>query len=112
MLTMIPFGGTFDLVKLSGKTLREMFEHAVDLDITENSMVFRNLLQVSGFKVTYDLKNPPNQRVKKILVLENNKKRTYNELDENKSYYVVVNSFIFRGGDGYSMIKRDQQEHK
>lgn len=29
LITVLPFGGTFDLVQMNGSTLREVFEHSV-----------------------------------------------------------------------------------
>ncbi|XP_063706239.1 apyrase-like [Culicoides brevitarsis] len=112
LLTMVPFGNTLDVVKISGKTLRDVFEHAVDLDSHKYNKVFRNLLQVSGFKIVYNLNNPINQRAEKILVLEKNGNDIiYNDLDNNKLYEVMIPSFIFKGGDGFTMFKTDKLEH-
>lgn len=111
LLTMLPFGSTLDLITVPGRTLKEAFEHAVTLESGDKE--FRNLLQVSGFKVTYDLKKPVKERVEEVLVREHEGGTTvYKKLDEDKNYQVVITSFLFKGGDGYSMFKRDSTDHK
>lgn len=44
LLSVLPFGGTFDLVELSGSTLRKTFEYAVRRYGTNSG----EFLQVSG----------------------------------------------------------------
>lgn len=113
LLTMLPFGSTLDLIKIPGNTLKEAFEHAVGLEVADKNTIFRNFLQVSGFKVIYNLKNPAKERVERVLVKENeNGQIVYKDLDKDKMYEVVINSFLFKGGDGFKMFKRDHLEHK
>lgn len=54
-----------------------------------------------------------NKRVQQVLVLEHKDDSTvYKELNENKLYQVVIISFLFKAGDGYTMFKRDHLVHK
>lgn len=52
------------------------------------------------FKVKYDASKPKGQRVVEVTLLNGAK------LDNNKSYKVVTNDFLYDGGDGYSMFKQ------
>lgn len=113
LLTMLPFGSTLDLIKVPGKTLKAAFEHAVGVETVEKNTIFRNLLQMSGFKVMYNLQKPVKQRVERVLVFEHEGGTTvYKDLEDEKQYEVVINSFLFKGGDGFAMFKRDHLEHK
>uniref|UniRef100_A0A336LSS0 apyrase n=1 Tax=Culicoides sonorensis TaxID=179676 RepID=A0A336LSS0_CULSO len=112
IISMLPFGNYLELVKIPGKTLREAFEHAVSLPNNGRDTVFRNLLQVSGINVVYDLKREIGQRVEEILVLANMKQNVYKALQDDELYYVVLPTFLYIGGDGYTMFKRDQQHHE
>lgn len=44
LISVLPFGGTFDLVQLRGSTLRKMFEHSVK----RYGLSTGEFLQVSG----------------------------------------------------------------
>lgn len=44
LISVLPFGGTFDLVQLSGSTLRKAFEHGV----RRHGQATGEFLQVSG----------------------------------------------------------------
>jgi len=85
--TMCPFDNTIVKTTLSGKEIKEMFEHAFSGKY--------GILQVSKeVKIEYDISKPVGERVRNILI--NNK-----PLKLNKEYSVATNSFLSSGGEGY-----------
>lgn len=108
LIAVLPFGGTFDLVQMSGSTLLEAFEHSVRR-YGGNTGEF---LQVAGFQVVYDLSKTPGNRVKSVNVLCTEcRVPCYEPLNPKKVYKVVLPSYLVGGGDGYSMIKEQKLKH-
>ncbi|XP_001600210.1 protein 5NUC [Nasonia vitripennis] len=106
LLSAFPFGSNVVKVKLHAKKLREVLEWSVhdrlDQTTTKHGGAF---LQYSGLQVTYDLKKPLNSRVvsvrarcSKCLV------PSFEDLDMNKTYLVLMPDFMTGGGDGFSML--------
>ncbi|NXS11543.1 V5NTD nucleotidase, partial [Neodrepanis coruscans] len=65
LLSVLPFGGRFDMVKVKGSTLKEAFEHSV----RRYGRGSGELLQVGGIRVVYDLSRAPGSRVVSLEVL-------------------------------------------
>ncbi|XP_051510746.1 5'-nucleotidase isoform X2 [Myxocyprinus asiaticus] len=108
LISVLPFGGTSDLVQMNGSTLREVFEHSVHR-YGGNTGEF---LQVSGFQLVYDLSKPSGKRVKSVNVLCTEcRVPHYEPLNPKKVYKVVLPSYLVDGGDGYSMIKEQKLKH-
>ncbi|XP_062292638.1 snake venom 5'-nucleotidase-like [Scomber scombrus] len=108
LISVLPFGGTFDLVLLKGSTLRKAFEHSVKR-YGQSSGEF---LQVSGFQVVFDLSKPPDHRVKSLNILCTNcRVPHYEPVEDAVEYKVVLPSFMVNGGDGFSMIKEEVIKH-
>ncbi|XP_051954250.1 5'-nucleotidase [Xyrauchen texanus] len=108
LISVLPFGGTSDLVQMNGSTLREVFEHSVHRYGGSTG----EFLQVSGFQLVYDLSKPTGKRVKSVNVLCNEcRVPHYEPLNPKKVYKVVLPSYLVDGGDGYSMIKEQKLKH-
>eukprot|EP00075_Anas_platyrhynchos_P021484 XP_027310737.1 5'-nucleotidase [Anas platyrhynchos] len=102
LLSVLPFGGRFDLVKLKGSTLKEAFEHSVH----RYGKGTGELLQVGGIHVVYDLSRDPGNRVISIEVLCTAcRVPTYVPLQMDEIYNVTLPSYMLSGGDGYHMLK-------
>ncbi|XP_025918484.1 5'-nucleotidase isoform X2 [Apteryx rowi] len=102
LLSVLPFGGRFDLVKLKGSTLKEAFEHSVRRYGTGTG----ELLQVGGIHVVYDLSKAPGSRVVSIEVLCTTcRVPAYVPLHMDKIYNVTLPSYLLFGGDDYHMLK-------
>ncbi|XP_036269797.1 5'-nucleotidase [Pipistrellus kuhlii] len=102
--SVLPFGGTFDLVQLKGSTLRKAFEHSVHR-YGKSSGEF---LQVGGIHVVYDLSRKPGDRVVKLDVLCTRcRVPSYEPLRTDEVYKVILPSFLANGGDGYQMLKEE-----
>ncbi|XP_056436708.1 snake venom 5'-nucleotidase-like [Gadus chalcogrammus] len=108
LLAVMPFGGTFDLVQLSGATLLSAFEHAV----RRYGLSTGEFLQVSGIRVVYDLSRPPGARVRSLRVLCTEcRVPRYEPVDRGALYRVVLPSYLVAGGDGFSMIRDQNVKH-
>ncbi|KAM9840335.1 snake venom 5'-nucleotidase-like [Aulostomus maculatus] len=108
LISVLPFGGTFDLVQLKGSTLRKAFEHSV----RRYGQSAGEFLQVSGFQVEFDVSRPPQHRVRSLTILCTEcRVPHYQPVEDEKVYKVVLPSYLVKGGDGYTMIKNETLRH-
>ncbi|XP_059212984.1 snake venom 5'-nucleotidase-like [Centropristis striata] len=108
LISVLPFGGTFDLVKLKGSTLLKVFEHSVRR-YGESTGEF---LQVSGFQVEFDLSRPAGRLVKSLsIVCTRCRVPRYESVEAETVYTVVLPSYLVNGGDGFSMIPKEMIKH-
>ncbi|XP_078412917.1 5'-nucleotidase [Cetorhinus maximus] len=108
LLTVLPFGGTVDLLTVYGSTLRDAFEHSVRR-YGQNTGEF---LQVAGVRVEFDLSKRPGHRVARLDVLCSAcRVPHYEPLKDSKVYKIAVNSYIAGGGDGFTMLKNKNLKH-
>lgn len=102
VLTTLPYGNSLVTVTLTGTDLWHMFEHSVTNYTTEKNKQKGRFLQVSGFRVTYDLTKPNYNRVVSISVLCSNcRVPKYEPIDCKATYGIVTADFLTRGGDGF-----------
>ncbi|XP_054253646.1 5'-nucleotidase [Indicator indicator] len=102
LLSVLPFGGRFDLVRVKGSTLKEAFEHSV----RRYGRGGGELLQVGGIHVVYDLSRSPGSRVVSLEVLCTAcRVPAYVPLQMDEIYNVTLPSYMLFGGDGYHMLK-------
>ncbi|XP_029981819.1 5'-nucleotidase [Sphaeramia orbicularis] len=108
ILTVLPFGGTFDLVQMKGSTVKKAFEHSIH----RYGGMSGEFLQVSGIHVKYDLSRPVNQRVVSLSMLCTHcRVPKYEPLDPEKTYTIVMPAYMVDGGDGFTMIKEELLKH-
>nr|XP_033793675.1 5'-nucleotidase isoform X2 [Geotrypetes seraphini] len=108
LISVLPFGGTFDLLELKGSTLKAAFEHSVHRYGSGKG----EFLQVGGIQIVYDLSQNPGDRVVKVDVLCTEcRVPSYVPLEMDKDYKVILPSFIVNGGDGYTVLKNEQIKH-
>ena len=122
MLATFPFQNTFDLITIQGKYLRykyalnhfhqilcrrEAFENSVSQMTRYGQDGEGRFLQVSGFKVVYDVRKPVGGRVVSLKVVCDNCKEGFVDLEDSSQYNVVTSNFITGGGDNYSMISKN-----
>lgn len=86
---VLPFGNTCYLLRLTGHELCAALEHALAAP--------RQALEVSGIEVRYDLERPAGDRLIAAWI-------GGEPLSPEKSYLVVTNSFLARGGDGHRIL--------
>ncbi|XP_071597502.1 5'-nucleotidase isoform X1 [Heliangelus exortis] len=102
LLSVLPFGGRFDLVRIRGSTLKEAFEHSVRRYGSGSG----ELLQVGGIHVVYDLSRAPGSRVVTLEVLCTAcRVPAYVPLQMDEIYNVTLPSYMLFGGDGYHMLQ-------
>ncbi|KAM9341527.1 snake venom 5'-nucleotidase-like [Symphorus nematophorus] len=108
ILTVLPFGGTFDLVQIKGSTVKKAFEHSIHRYGSKSG----EFLQVSGIHVEYDLSKPANHRVVSLSMrCTACRVPKYEPLDLEKTYTVVMPSYVVGGGDNFTMIKDELLKH-
>nr|XP_003474789.1 LOW QUALITY PROTEIN: 5'-nucleotidase [Cavia porcellus] len=109
LAAVLPFGGTFDLVQLKGSTLKKAFEHSVHR-LWPGPL--EKFLQVGGIHVVYDLSQKPGNRVVQLHVLCTKcRVPTYEPLQMDGIYKVILPSYLANGGDGFQMIKDELLKH-
>ncbi|XP_075747786.1 protein 5NUC isoform X1 [Rhipicephalus microplus] len=102
VVTTLPYGNSLVTVTLTGNDLRHMFEHAVTGYNTSKDMPKGRFLQVSGFRVKYNLTKPEHNRVELIKVLCSNcSVPMYKNITFEQTYSIVTSDFVARGGDGF-----------
>ncbi|KAK7906621.1 hypothetical protein WMY93_015233 [Mugilogobius chulae] len=108
LLSVLPFGGTFDIVTLRGSTLRKAFEHSVHR-YGQSSGEF---LQVSGLQVTFDLSRPAYSRVRSLRILCTRcRVPSFDPVQDGSVYKVLMPSYLVSGGDGFSVIRDELVAH-
>ncbi|XP_050045147.1 protein 5NUC-like [Dermacentor andersoni] len=106
VLTTLPYGNSLVTVTLTGTDIWNMFEHSVTNYTTEKNKHKGRFLQVSGFRVTFDLTKPNYSRVTSISVLcANCSVPHYEPLNLSATYGIVTADFLTRGGDGFEFDK-------
>ena len=106
VMSVIPFGNTIEVVTISGKVLKEMFEHSISkFDPSEEHLEGR-FLQVSGIRVTYDWTQPVGSRVLELKARCGSDCLVprYDRVDDHKNYTIISTNYLLDGGDGYSMV--------
>lgn len=100
ILATMPFGMSVVIMTLNGSELRSMFEYSVsEYSFTKKQGRF---LQVSGIRVTYNVKYPRNCRVVSLQVLcRMCRVPRYEDVSDTGVYRIVTTDYITRGGDGY-----------
>ena len=94
IMAIFPFGNTIQVAEIKGKTIREMLEHAV----FGYPASFGGFLDISGMTYSYDPTQMIGHRVGDIYIGDE-------LLDEDKTYTMASNDFLFSGGDDYDMLK-------
>lgn len=85
---IMPFDNYLVVMDLQGKDLIKAIDHGINMPNTTDG-------DFSGLYVEYDSTKPYGQQITKITLEDGT------PIDENKTYRVVVNDFMFTGGDGY-----------
>ncbi|XP_037874333.1 ecto-nucleotidase isoform X2 [Bombyx mori] len=104
LLSVLPFDGNMVALTMNGTVLLQILESSVRKHGTVN---FRGeFLQMSGLRVTYDLKKPPGSRV----IIAKSRCWTcnipsYSKVENKQIFKVLMPGFMSNGGDDYSMVK-------
>ncbi len=95
ILKELPFRNVSTLISVSGTQLKSILENSVSL--VEN--VKGRFLQVSGINVSYCSDKPPGSRIQSIIYKGK-------PISPNKLYSLAISEFLYKGGDGYEMLKQ------
>ncbi|KAH8400579.1 hypothetical protein KR222_007239 [Zaprionus bogoriensis] len=103
---IMPYGNLLYLTRIKGKTLRNALEHSASVKNTDSDGGF---LQFSGLRVKYDFNMENGNRVISILVrCAQCNVPSYSNLNETQFYNVIVPKFFIDGGDGYTLVEKDE----
>jgi len=89
---LMPFDNTAVIFETTGADLKKMIDHGID------SQDFMNG-QFAGLVVSYNPSRPYGQKIVSMTLADGT------PVEDGKTYKVMVNDFMFEGGDQYSMIK-------
>lgn len=108
LLNSFPFRNTFDVVVLRGDTIRKIFEHSVANMKEDGRNDAGRFLQVSGFRVTFDLSRPELTRLVLAEVVCPDCPMQWRPLQDDEVYSVVMTNYMAGGGDGFTIIPTDK----
>ena len=91
---VLPFGNTLVVLDVTGDRLRQVLEYGV----TRSEGAFP---YVAGARYTADMTRPEGRRIISVEVRLDGK---WLPLDPARTYRLVTNSYLARGGDGYAMF--------
>ncbi|MCJ8014324.1 bifunctional metallophosphatase/5'-nucleotidase [Paenibacillus sp. KQZ6P-2] len=100
LYAILPFPNTLTIVKATGADIKAALEVSVK-GVEKKDDLPGSFLQISGMSYVYDITKPVGQRVVEVKI-------GGQPLDPEKTYTVATNDFITSGGDGYSMLKKDE----
>jgi 5'-nucleotidase len=95
VFTVLPFGNIVITREVTGELLYEILEHGVAAMPAANG----RFPQISGFKFTYDVAQPPGSRVVEVTLDDGTP-----VLPDSTVYSLATNDFVNAGGDGYTML--------
>jgi len=107
LMTVLPFEHSFDRAEVKGKILREVFEHSASQWEEANGQ----FLQVSGIKVVYNVEAAVGSRVCSIKTVGEDES-TWEDLDDEKSYPMVVPMYISNRGDGHTCLSDNKEKYE
>lgn len=85
---IMPFDNYLTSMDLKGKDIKKAIDHGIDMPSTTDGAF-------SGLIVEYDGTKPYGSKITKITLSDGT------PLEDEKTYRVVTNDFVFGGGDGY-----------
>ncbi|EEC10826.1 UDP-sugar hydrolase, putative [Ixodes scapularis] len=87
-------------VEMNGAHLYELFERSVQRYAPDANVPLQEFLQVSGFRVVYNVKNPPMHRVQTLKALCTNCRiPKYIDVERAQRYTVVIPDTMLRGSE-------------
>lgn len=101
LTTMLPFDNALLKLNVTGKTLMEALERSVERYSGDRG----EFLQMSGLQVVYNLTRPANQRVVSAqAICSECEMPAFSPIKLDSYYSVIVSTFIYEGGDDFSMF--------
>lgn len=93
-----PFVNYVISVEMTGKDIKKALEHGIEKYPSGWNGGFP---QVSGMRYEFDASKTSGKRLIKVYVGDA-------QIDENKTYTVATNDYLYQGGDGYDVIKNSK----
>lgn len=100
VLTAYPFANTLTVVTVSGTALRKALEHGLASVGLQSGL--GRFPQVAGLRYAYDPGKPAGRRVVSVEVADASGR--FAPLAPEADYRLAINSFLYRGGDGYAVF--------
>ena len=69
------------------------------------------IMQVSGFKLQFDVSKPKGKRLVGVEVACGDCLQGYEPISDKKIYKVSMTEYLANGGDGYSIIANNKERH-
>ncbi|HEY4578712.1 MAG TPA: 5'-nucleotidase C-terminal domain-containing protein, partial [Savagea sp.] len=107
IIAVLPFGNTLAHVSLTGKEIKEVFEHSFAKFPEEEG----GFLHIAGGKVEVDTSQPSGERV--ISVSYEGKDGEWVALDltnDEELFKIATNAFTAKGGDAYTTLGKAYEE--
>jgi 2',3'-cyclic-nucleotide 2'-phosphodiesterase (5'-nucleotidase family) len=94
IFSILPFGNTLVVVKVKGSVVRAALENGV----SQIESTAGRFLQVSGMTYAFNPKAAVGSRIVDVTV-------GGKALDDNATYSVAINDYLYSGGDGYTLFQ-------
>ncbi|KAJ8983905.1 hypothetical protein NQ317_006709 [Molorchus minor] len=105
LIISVPYSNTFDVAEIQGKHIIDMLEYNALPYYTNGALTTLKLMQFSGIHVVFNLSHPEGDRVQSAKIrCQACKIPIYEDLDLNRTYKIVVTSYLVSGGDGYAVV--------
>jgi 5'-nucleotidase len=106
---VLPFEKKLVLFKLKGSVIQAILEHSVAYAEDKKNDNTGRFLQVAGIKYAFDPAKARGARIWAIQIYDKMLKK-YENIDLNKTYGVVTNSYMAKGGDDYTFFEQSQEK--
>ncbi|GAM09077.1 putative 5'-nucleotidase [Geobacter sp. OR-1] len=103
VLEVMPFANTLVLVDLTGAELKQALEEDIDFLIGKFGKDSQALPYIGGAVVTVQPAAANGSRVTALLIKDVN--GVYRPVESGTIYRIVVNAFVAKGGDGFTIIR-------
>lgn len=105
LVAVLPFENELVALTVSGETLKSVMEHGVSAYDPSEQRLEGRFLQVSGIRVTYDMRRKIGSQVTSLRVrCSECASPKYEDIDLSKNYTIITTDFMSKGGDGYDML--------
>lgn len=95
IMDFLPFENPIVKLEVPGRVLRQAMEHGLSQVGTATEA--GQFPQISGMTLKFDARKPPGSRIVEFLV-------GGQPLEDDRNYSLATNSFLYGGGDGYTML--------
>lgn len=103
--TVLPFGDRLVTEQLTGEEIRQILEWSVHRYVPQSRS--GEFLQMSGLRVRYNVSRPMGERVSYVEAqCASCTVPEYYVLKPNQTYKVIMNEYLYRGGDGYTVLQK------